>query len=143
MFLDIHRAYYKMRTKNEYAFGFSKIGERYISFCLAASTADAARPNDYNENFLFVSGKMTPLPSIKITYPFGVNGEWVIQDTESMVDLIFTPRSIYSRNHSVFVLTTRYRLIYGVFNGALVTKTGERIVLKDFLGITKKHLIRL
>jgi hypothetical protein len=140
---DLHRAYYGRRTKSEYAYGFGKLGERYVAFSIAASTIDAVRPNDYNENFLFCCGKMTPLPPVKITYPFGINGEWVIQDTESMVDLVFTPRSVYARMHSVFILTTRYHLMYGAFNGVLLTKTGEKIVFKDFLGITKKHLIRL
>jgi hypothetical protein len=140
---DLHRAYYQMRTKSEYAFGLGKSGERFITFSLAASTIDAVKPDDYNENFLFCGEKMTPLPPVKITYPFGINGEWVIQDTESMVDLVFTPRSVYARMHSVFILTTRYQLIYGAFNGVLLTKTGEKIILKDFPGIAKKHLIRL
>jgi hypothetical protein len=140
---DLHRAYYGMRTKSEYAYGFGKLGERYVAFSIASSTIDAVRPNDYNENFLFCCGKMTPLPPVKITCPFGINGEWVIQDTENMVDLVFTPRSVYERMHSVFILTTRYHLMYGTFNGVLLTKTGEKIVLKDFFGITKKHLIRL
>jgi hypothetical protein len=140
---DLHRAYYGMHTKSEYAYGFGKLGERYVAFSIASSTIDAVRPGDYNENFLFYGGKMTPLPPVKITYPFGINGEWVIQDTESMVDLVFTPRSVYARMHSVFILTTRYHLMYGAFNGVLLTKTGEKIVFKDFLGITKKHLIRL
>jgi hypothetical protein len=140
---DMHRAYYQMRTKSEYAYGLGKCGERIVAFSLASSTIDAVRPNDYNENFLFCGGKMTPLPPVKITYPYNINGDWVIQDTESMVDLVFTPRSVYARMHSVFILTTRYRLIYGVFNGVLLTKTGEKIILRDFPGIAKKHLIRL
>ncbi|MDR3284533.1 MAG: DUF2804 domain-containing protein [Treponema sp.] len=140
---DMHRAYYKLRTKSEYAYGFGKIGERHIAFSLADSTIEAMRPNEYNENFLFCGGKLTALPPVKITCPLGINGDWIIQDTKSMVDLVFTPRSVYSRMHSLVVLTTRYHSIYGAFNGVLLTKTGEKIVLKDFLGVTKKHLIRL
>jgi hypothetical protein len=140
---DMHRAYYNSRAKNEYAYGFGKTGERHVAFSLAASTADAVRPNEYNENFLFYGGKMTALPPVKITYSLGIREDWVIQDTESMVDLVFTPRSVHSRANNLFVLTARYHVIYGAFNGVLLTKTGEKVVLKDFPGIAKKHLIRL
>ena len=45
------------------------------------------------EYILFVDGAKTLLPPIKITKPFGFQKKWIIQDTESMIDLSFTPHS--------------------------------------------------
>ncbi|MDR1786596.1 MAG: DUF2804 domain-containing protein [Spirochaetaceae bacterium] len=140
---DLHRAYYKFRTRNEYAYGIGQTGGREIAFSLVATSLESVNPEEYNENFLFVDGKTTFLPPIRITYPFGITDKWVIQDTESMVDLSFTPQAVHTRNHSLFVLSARYYLIFGTFTGALLTQDGSEIALKDFPGIVKKHFLRL
>jgi hypothetical protein len=143
MLFDMHRAYYKIRTKNEYAFGIGKADGQSIAFSIVSSSLEAANPDEYNENFLFVDGIPTLLPPVKITYPFGVAGKWIIQDTESMIDLSFSPVLSHSRTHSLFVLSTRYHLIFGTYNGVLLTRDGQQVVLRDFPGIVKKHVFRL
>ena len=143
MLFDMYRAYYKIPTVNEFAYGVGKIDARGVSFSIVSSSLDAADPGAYNENFLFIDGDITPLPPVKITYPFGIMGRWIIQDTESMVDLAFEPHGHHSRAHSLFVLSTRYNVLFGNFNGVLLTKNGDQIALKDFPGIVKKHVLRL
>jgi hypothetical protein len=140
---DMHRSYYKFRTKNEYAYGMGKPDHREVAFSLVSTSLEAANSGEYNENFLFVDGKLTLLPPVKITCPFGMANKWVIQDTESMVDLSFSPLASHTRIQSLTVLSARYDLIFGVFTGVLLTQDGAEVALKDFPGIVKKHLLRL
>ncbi|GMO42163.1 MAG: DUF2804 domain-containing protein [Treponemataceae bacterium] len=143
MLFDAYRAYYKIPTINEFAYGVGRIESHAVSFSIVSSSLDAVNPDDYNENSLFVDGTFTPLPPVKITYPFGLTGKWIIQDTESMVDLSFSPATNHSRTHSLFILSTRYNVLFGFFNGILLTRDGGQIALKDFPGIAKKHVLRL
>jgi hypothetical protein len=142
-FFEMRRAYYKIPTIHEYAYGLGKADNRAITFSIVSSSIDAANSGDYNENTLVVDGKLTALPPVKITCPFGITGKWIIQDTESMIDLSFTPSTSHSRTHSLFVLSTRYIVLFGTYNGVLLDQNGVQIVLKDFPGIAKKHVLRL
>lgn len=142
-FFEIKRAYYKLRTKKISAISSGKIGERQISFTLTSSSLKAVDEDSYNENVLFCDEQLTPLPPVKITYPFGIKGKWIIQDTENMVDLSFTPISCHSRILSILILRTQKHTIYGTFDGVIQTKDGEHITIKDFPGIVRKQLMRL
>ena len=107
------------------------------------STLDAADPDKYNNNVLIVDGKETALPSVVMTHPFGISKKWVIQDTESMVDLTFTPSSIHARNLNIIILHKRGKSIYGTFEGVLMDSEGNKITLKNFPGIISGNSIRL
>ena len=96
----------------------------------------------YNENLLVVDGEITPLPGVKITHPYGLTNQWIIQDTESMVDLSFTPVSDNLRNFSIFIIHAKLHTMYGLFNGNLLDKKGKTISIKDFSGIAKAQRIR-
>lgn len=140
-FLDVRKAYFSLRTKTSSLVGFARIEEKLISFQLGNSVSgDDSR---YNDNVLFYDGKTYPLPPVRITRPYGVSGNWVIQDTESMVDLVFTPLSVSTRNLSVFVVRTSYHTVYGTFDGTLLTGEGLPLILKGFPGIGKKILLRI
>ena len=140
-FLDVRKAYFSLRTKTSSLVGFARIDGNLISFQLGNSVSgDDYR---YNDNILFYNGIKHPLPPVRITRPYGVSGAWVIQDTESMVDLIFTPISVSSRSLSLFVVRTSYQTVYGTFDGTLLTGEGEPLVLKAFPGIGKKILLRI
>ena len=137
------RSYNRLRTRSREAWGTGKIGEKTVSFSISSSSLDAVNPDIYNENVLFVDGELTPLPPVKITFPFGIKGKWIIQDTENMVDLSFTPISDHSRIVSLMVLRAQKHIMYGTFEGMLKTKDGKEIPLKDFSGMVRKQLMRL
>lgn len=140
-FFDARKAYFGLRTKMSKMIGLGRIDGRMVSFQLGNPLSnDDSR---YNDNVLFVEGQAYPLPPIKITRPYGVAGEWVIQDTESMVDLVFTPVSDSPRRLSVFIVRTDYHTVYGLYEGTLLTGDGEKIVLRGFPGIGKKVLLRI
>jgi len=140
-FYDVRKAYFLLRTKTSRLVGMGRLGGRVVSFQLGNSVYhDDSR---YNDNVLFLDGKTWPLPPVRITRPHGLTGEWYIQDTESMVDLTFTPISDSPRYLSAFVIRTEYHTVYGLFDGVLLTGDGEQVSLRGFPGIGKKILLRL
>jgi hypothetical protein len=140
-FFDVRKAYYSLRTKSSNLIGMGHIDGKLVSFQLGNSvSSDASR---YNDNVLFIDGIVCPLPPVKITRPYGVTGVWIIQDTESMVDLVFTPISDSPRRLSAFVVRTDYHTVYGTFDGVLLTGDGEKITLRAVPGIGKKILLRI
>ena len=99
--------------------------------------------NTYNDNVLFVNNEITPLPPVTVTHPYGMSKKWIIQDTENMIDLIFTPESSSQRILSLVLLHAQFFTVYGTFEGVLITKDGKSITLKDFPGIIKNQRMRL
>ncbi len=137
------RAYYKSRTLNNLITGIGKVKEDEIVFRITDMSILPVDKNTYNENVLIVNNEITPLPPVTVTHPFGKMKKWVIQDTESMVDLVFTPDSASQRIISVVLLHAQYFTVYGTFEGVLITKEGKSISLKGFPGIIKNQRIRL
>ncbi|NLM00974.1 MAG: DUF2804 family protein [Treponema sp.] len=142
MFFNIRRAYEKLRSKHEQLTGIGKINDDNIFFQIGLGSASSIDANKFNENVLFVNDEPTPLPPVVITYPYGIDKKWIIQDTENMIDLSFTPISANIRNLSIFILRSKHHTIYGKFNGVLLTKEGKSISLKDFTGIVNVLRIR-
>ena len=122
---------------------FGNIGQDNVVFQLRQSNLDAADQDRYNENILIINGKETGLPSVVMTHPFGINKDWIIQDTESMVDLTFTPVSINTHARNIIAMRTSYTTIYGTFNGVLLDSEGKKITIKNFPGIINRNLLRL
>ncbi len=139
--IDFRKSYLGLRTKRLFLTGLGRIDGKMLSFQLSDSISpDSAR---YNSNILLYDGAHTPLPAVTITRPLGSDGKWVIQDTEGMVDLIFTPLSQSKRWLNALVLKTTYRTIYGVFSGVIMTHDGTPIKLKKFSGIAKDFRLRM
>ena len=137
------RAYYTARTINNLIAGIGKVGEDQITFRIADMSILPPDKNTYNDNVLFVNNEMTLLPPVTVTPPYGMSKKWIIQDTENMVDLDFTPKSTSQRLISLVLLHAQYFTVYGTFEGKIVTKDGKSITLKDFPGIIKNQRIRL
>ena len=142
-FIDLRRSYMLFRTHLEYVTGLGEAGGKKIVFRIETSSNDAVNADKYNANALFADGDMTVLPPIRITHPRGLMGKWNIQDTDGMVDLVFTPVSDYNRTLSAFIFRTRYHIICGTFEGTLLTKHGEKITFKQLYGIAKHNLMRV
>lgn len=141
--LNINRSYYNFSSACEFCLAAGKIGDKHVSFKIVMQAEESVDIEDINENLLFVDGQCTPLPPVVITHSFGLAENWVIQDTENMIDLTFTPSSDHFRNNSFFVARTQVHTILGKFEGALKTQDNEPIVLHNFEGIVRKQMLRL
>ena len=142
-FLDINRTYMTFRSHGEYITGMGEVKGEKISFRIESLSQEAVNTDKYNGNVLFYKGKATPLPPVVITHPYGIMDKWVIQDTENMIDLTFTPLSDNINNINVFFVKSEYISIYGTFDGVLLNADGEKINIRALEGITKKYIIRL
>jgi hypothetical protein len=139
----LNRMYYKFHTRSKMAYGIGIADSRKIIFRFINTTADSIDADHYNDNMLTIDGTTTLIPPVCITHSFGIDKKWIIQDTESMVDLEFSPISINQRNLSIAFVRTAYSTVYGLFNGVLLSESGEKILLKDFPGIVRNNMLRL
>jgi len=133
--LAVNRTYIKFHSISTHVWGMGKIKDKNVIFQLRSSNLDAADQDRYNENILIVDGKETGLPSVVMTHPFGINKSWIIQDTESMVDLTFEPVSVNTRARNIIAMRTSYTTIYGNFTGVLLDSEGNKTNLKNCLNI--------
>lgn len=141
--MAMNRFYSKAMSKSLHICGIGNIEENDVIFYLNVSSSDAVDPDKYNSNALIINGKQTALPSVVATHPFGLNKKWIIQDTESMIDLTFTPSSVYWRTLNLLAMRTAYSHIYGTFEGVLLDKNGNKIMLKSFPGMITRSSLRV
>jgi hypothetical protein len=133
---------YPYRMRSQWCNGFGFDGEnRRIGFSIAENQTKETYKN--NENALWINGKLTPLPPVKITMPNGIESDWIIQDLEGMVDLTFSPQESVKDAVNLVVLCIDYDAPLGFFNGMLVSSSGEQIPVHNLWGIGEKLYIRI
>ncbi|MCR4735006.1 MAG: DUF2804 domain-containing protein [Treponema sp.] len=141
--MSLNRTYYKFHSRSIMAWGMGDCDGKKIIFQIKNTELDAADADNYNDNILIIDGKESALPSVLLTCPFGSDKKWIIQDTESMVDLSFTPASVNNHILNLIALRTENEVVFGNFEGTLLDSQGEKIQLKNFSGIITKGLLRL
>ncbi len=142
-FFTVRRAFYRLRTFCHSITAQGIVNEKKVQFNLYVSNQDPVDPDMYNENILFVDGVATPLPPVTITHPQGILKQWIIQDTESMIDLSFFPTASTVRKNSIVILRTQYHTLFGSLEGNIFDKSGTGIQLKDFSAVAKKQYLRI
>ena len=131
---------YRMRGVFCGGMGFDAEGRRY-GFHIVENQAKETHKN--NENALWVNGSFTPLPPVRITMPGGPESDWVIQDLEGMVDLVFTPREINRFGVNFVITSGDFIAPIGYYNGALVSGNNEQIQVRNQWGIGEKLYLRV
>jgi len=96
-----------------------------------------------NENALWINGDLTPLPPVKITRSGGADSDWIIQDMEGMVDLIFTPKDNNRGIKNFIFAHADYETPLGIFNGKMLNAHGEELPIKNIWGSIEKISLRL
>jgi len=138
-----YKGYFPYITRSSWvsAFGFDKEGRR-IGFSMGEIETKVISKD--NENVLWVDGAITPLPSVRITQAGDIEDEWVIEDVEGMVDLVFTPKKQLSRSafNLIFCASELYNPV-GTFKGFILTKDGERININKLPGCAERLFLRL
>jgi hypothetical protein len=141
LFFDFKGFYpYRMLSIWCTASGFDEKGRR-IGFSVAENQTRETRRN--NENALWVNGELTPLPAVRITLPGGTKSEWIIQDLEGMVDLVFTPQEPMRSGYNVVFSRADLENPLGYFNGMLVSAGGEQIPIRNLWGTGEKIYLRV
>jgi hypothetical protein len=137
-----YKGYYPYGTDNYRctAAGFDSGGRR---FGFSIGENHAREPFKNNENALWVDGCLTPLPPVNITRPGGIDSEWVIQDLEGMVDLVFTPKEQLRYGLNLVFVGSECDSPMGYYNGVLVDARGVEIPVKNLWGIGQKLYLRV
>ncbi len=138
---DDHKAYYPYRAHYDWVSGFGADAKgRRVGFNLTDNQVrDQAR---YNENCLWINNKVWPLPPVKVTRPKGIAGEWIIQDTEGMVDLVFTPELANDIRFNLGVLESDYSGPLGSFRGFIKNGEGEKVQAELLYGAGEREFLR-
>lgn len=139
----INRCYYKFRSRASFCVGLGTVKNKDVIFHIKVSNMDAANADTYNDNILIVDGVQTALPPVYITHTLGTDNNWVIQDTEGMVDLTFNPISKDERTINIIAIRRTAKTIYGSYEGTLLTKDGEKLSFKGVRGIMNISKLRM
>ena len=141
IFCDFKGYYpYPMYSQWCTAQGFDSLN-RSICFSLAENQTRESFRN--NENALWVDGSLTPLPPVKMTRNGGPESDWIIQDMEGMVDLVFTPREQLRYNINFLMSRSFCESPLGIINGVMVNEAGEKISLRNVWGLGEKLYLRV
>jgi hypothetical protein len=141
LFCDFKGYYpYRMRSAWAAGFGFDSRGRR---FGFALGENQAREPFSNNENALWVDGRLTPLPPVRITRNGGPDSDWIIQDMEGMVDLVFTPVVPGAIARRLVLFTAEYENPMGHFNGSVVNAEGEALPVRNVWGSCEKVYLRV
>jgi hypothetical protein len=137
-----YKGFFPYRMRNIFCggMGFDGDGRRY-GFHIAENQTRETRKN--NENALWVNGRLTPLPPVRITMPGGSTADWMIQDVEGMVDLVFTPREPNRFDMRLLLTSANFDASVGYYNGMLVSADGEQIQVHNLLGTGEKLYVRV
>jgi hypothetical protein len=140
--IDDHKAYYPYRMRYDWVSGFGSDAKgRRIGFNLTdnPSVRDSAR---YNENCLWINGKAWPLPPVRMTRPQGDAGEWIVQDTEGMVDLVFVPEMPNDLRFNLGAIESDYSGPLGSFRGFISNGEGSKIDAALLYGAGERQYLR-
>jgi hypothetical protein len=136
------KGYYPYRTRPIWCTASGRDGDkRRFGFSIAANQTRESFKN--NENALWVDTRLSPLPPVRITMSPEGGGDWIIQDMEGMVDLVFSPRLPVQSRMNLFVTRAEYESPLGFFNGALVDAGGNRIQVHNLWGMGEKIFLRV
>jgi hypothetical protein len=141
LFCDF-KGYFPYSTRSTWCtgMGFNNRNRRF-GFALGENQARESYKN--NENALWIDGKLTPLPPVKITQSGGNESDWIIQDMEGMVDLVFTPKELKRNTENFIFSSSDYEAPLGHFNGLLVSAEGEELPVRNVWGTGEKLYMRI
>jgi len=138
--LDDHKGYYPFNMHYDWVSGFG-VDEKGRRVGFNLTNNQVKDQVHYNENCLWVNNKIWSLPPVKVTRPEGVDEEWVIQDTEGMVDLLFEPECPNDIEVNAGLFLCDYHGPFGKFKGTIKNGGGEKIDAACLFGAgEKKHL---
>ncbi|MGA9047779.1 MAG: DUF2804 domain-containing protein [Dehalococcoidia bacterium] len=139
--IDDHKGFYPYRMRYDWVTAAAYSRDKQLTgFNLTDN--QSIDPEKYNENCLWVDGKMSLLPAVKFSRPDGDEGTWQIKDSYGMVDLTFRPVSMGEINMDLLVLKVRYRGPFGYCDGTITDRSGRRVEIKDYFGMGEDKYLR-
>lgn len=139
--IDDHKGFYPYVMKYDWvtAAAYDE-DKRLIGFNLTDNQSiDPAR---YNENCLWVNGKLSLLPPVEFERPHGAMGDWRIRDEYGMVGLVFSPVSMGEINMNLLFLRVKYKGPFGYCNGFVRDSAGIKVDVNSYFGMGEEKYVR-
>ena len=139
--IDDHKGFYPYAMHYDWvtAAGYDEKG-RLVGFNLTDN--QSTDPEKYNENCLWLDGKLNLLPPVKFDRPQGVDGEWIIHDRYGRVDLAFKPVSMGTIDMNLLFLRVKYFGPFGYCSGTVKDRQGNSVVFNQYFGMGEKKYLR-
>lgn len=142
MIMDDHKGFYPYRMMYDWATGVGRnLNGRLEGFNLTRN--QVIDQDKFNENCLWINGKMQVLPPVTFERKSGVMGEWNIKDNFGRVDVTFTPQCSCPMNIRGGIIDVKYNGPYGSFRGHIVDDQGNKVIVDDFFGMGEKKYVRM
>jgi len=139
--IDDHKGFYPYKLKYDWVTtaGYDVKG-RLVGFNLTHNqTTDAEK---YNENCLWVDGRLELLPPVKFDRPQGVERDWTIRDRYGMVNLSFKPVAMGSIDMNLLALRVKYYGPFGYFSGTVRDSSGTVLDFANYFGMGEQKYVR-
>jgi len=138
---DDHKGYYPFRLKYDWVggFGLDAKGRRVGLSLTGCAPRDTQR---FTGNSLWIGNRLFPLPQVRLSRAEGYRGDWVIQDTEGLVDLVFTPQSQNDVSFHVGILESDWHGPFGSFKGFVKNGEGETVDASVLMGMGEERYLR-
>ncbi len=95
-----------------------------------------------NENVLWIDGKKFVLGESDFENKKNIMGIWKIKTKNKMVDLTFEPLKVRSEAINIGIIKSKFAQPIGLYNGHVLLPDGEKIYIKDQIGIAEEHFAR-
>ena len=141
MIIDDHKGYYPYVMKYDWVtgIGYNSAGH-LIGFNLTHN--QVLNHEKYNENCIWINGKLHVLPPVNFIRPKGINSPWLIKDEYGMVDISFTPTADCPTKINLLLIKADYHGPNGYFNGYIKDSNMNIIKVDNFFGMGEKKYIR-
>ena len=136
IFVDDHKAYYPFSMFWDWATAAANTKQGYIGFSLTHNQSRDCE--QFNENGLWVDGKLHQLPAIQFLRNDESPALWVIKDRSGIVDLSFQELTQTTTYLNLGIFKANYLAPQGVFNGYIKQEDGKKILINNFYGIAEK-----
>ncbi len=141
-FMDDHKGYYPYVMRWDWVTGAGfDAGGRRIGFNLTRN--DSIDPTRYNENCLWIDGRLHLLPPVRFVRRPELSPEvWEIRDESGEVEVDFVIELDGHVKVNALVIESRYRGPFGFVRGSIRGPDGERVALDGFFGMGEDFYLR-
>jgi len=140
--IDDHKGYYPYVTRYNWvtALGFDKNKNR---IGLNITHNQALNPEKFNENCLWINGKLIDLPFCTFQRENGDRNTWQISDSKHRVQLKFTPKVDNFVHMNVLLFHSNYYGPYGELSGTIQMEDGSIINIENLFAMGEIFYLRL
>lgn len=140
--IDDNKGYYARTLKYDWITGMGNLHDgTFTGFNLTDN--QVINPEKYNENCLWINGKMIKLGPIKVKRDYGDTKVWHIQDKYGMIDLNFYPKVKNNIKFKLMDMYCDYEGPFGTFEGYIRGQDNNIVRVDNFFGMGEKNIYRI